>query len=534
LNKLLSAALNLAGDGWKVFPLAGKIPLPGTRGFHDATDDQEAIRAMNWEEADSIGGALPDGVFAVDVDVRSNGEATMKALTKAGRTFPATRTHQTGGGGTHRFYRLPAKLEGRKVRGTLGPGIDIKSAGKGYVVLPPSPGYKVRFGREIEAAPDWMIEELVAPEADERPASAGSAPKFFEAFQGGTSYGQAALEREIGRLMSQEEGGRNNALNRAAFAMAQLVAGGELPEDETREKLELAGDRMGLTRREIGITVASGWKAGLAEPREAPEEGPERATKAFEGFQPTSDEGEFFWLDWENADLTPPPFYLRPIIPKNAYVTVYGPTASSKSMVFVGLAAWGSREIELRTSVYSLENPAHIDILRVKKFDPDPDLFRITNAMVDLNDNAQLKALVEREQAFQPDWIILDTYSHVFSSRTEDGNAKAIEFARRMRYVMAELGCTVIYLDHTGYQDHGEPRDASAKRQQVDVAIKMNAPQVPWEPNRSAIFHMENHKASRFGNPFDESGRIEDTPDKKGLKIIWNSPPGKRPTWEAK
>jgi sugar phosphate isomerase/epimerase len=60
---------------------------------------------------------------------------------------------------------------------------------------------------------------------------------------------------------------------------------------------------------------------------------------------------------------------------------------------------------------------------------------------------------------------VIDTYSHAFNSRSEDGNAKAIEFARRIRHLMHEVGCSVVLLDHTGYQQTDEPRDASAKRQ---------------------------------------------------------------------
>ncbi len=96
--------------------------------------------------------------------------------------------------------------------------------------------------------------------------------------------------------------------------------------------------------------------------------------------------------------------------------------------------------------------------------------------------------------------VIIGTYSHAFSSRSEDGNSKAIEFARRIRWVMQEVGCSVILLDHTGYADHGEPRDASAKRQQVDVAFKMEKVGV-WAPDQDSRWLMANTKSARFGNP---------------------------------
>lgn len=240
-----------------------------------------------------------------------------------------------------------------------------------------------------------------------------------------------------------------------------------------------------------------------------------------------------FWLDWENADDTPPPFYVHPIIPKNAYILVYGATEASKSMAILALAAQASHK-GIRSSIYSLENPSHIDIDRVRRLKPEPMHFRITNQMLDLNDARQVHSLVEREMSWPgggyTDWLVIDTYSHAFNTRTEDGNAKAIEFARRIRYIMQKVGCSVIVVDHTGYADHGEPRDASAKRQQVDMAIKMERA-APWAPGQPSRFAAENKKSARFGNPFFLRGAIEDVHPGRGLRLRWD--PGHEPKWEA-
>jgi putative DNA primase/helicase len=72
------------------------------------------------------------------------------------------------------------------------------------------------------------------------------------------------MERELGRLATQHEGGRNHALNRSAFALAQLAAGGELDEAHARAELERVAMLIGLEPHETAATIESGWAAGEA------------------------------------------------------------------------------------------------------------------------------------------------------------------------------------------------------------------------------------------------------------------------------
>ena len=67
------------------------------------------------------------------------------------------------------------------------------------------------------------------------------------------------------------EGARNHTLNRAAFNLAQLVAGDELNDTDVRDALQRAGEEAGLSETETRRTIESGFAAGLQEPRNAPE-----------------------------------------------------------------------------------------------------------------------------------------------------------------------------------------------------------------------------------------------------------------------
>src|SRR5262245_10483622 len=90
-----------------------------------------------------------------------------------------------------------------------------------------------------------------------------------------TAYARAALDRECEAVANAAKGCRNNTLNAAAFSLFQLVAGGELDEGEAVSRLTAAATECGLMdddgAKSVEKTIASGAKAGLREPRCAPE-----------------------------------------------------------------------------------------------------------------------------------------------------------------------------------------------------------------------------------------------------------------------
>jgi hypothetical protein len=65
-------------------------------------------------------------------------------------------------------------------------------------------------------------------------------------------------------------GDRNNRLNRAAFCLGMLVAGGELPDQLVEDELLAAALDAGLPEREARASIRSGLRAGAREPRRRP------------------------------------------------------------------------------------------------------------------------------------------------------------------------------------------------------------------------------------------------------------------------
>jgi hypothetical protein len=82
-----------------------------------------------------------------------------------------------------------------------------------------------------------------------------------------TRYGAAALARESGMVRAAQPGSRNRTLNRAAFSLGQLVAGGAIDRRTVELALLRVAIECGLGSREAEATIRSGIEAGLELPR---------------------------------------------------------------------------------------------------------------------------------------------------------------------------------------------------------------------------------------------------------------------------
>ena len=83
-------------------------------------------------------------------------------------------------------------------------------------------------------------------------------------------YAATALRGELDRVLAADPGGRNHALNAAAFALGQLTATGLLPDDLASDALAQAAQAIGLPAGEAAATIRSGLTAGARSPRRRP------------------------------------------------------------------------------------------------------------------------------------------------------------------------------------------------------------------------------------------------------------------------
>jgi hypothetical protein len=291
---MLTAALKYVRHGTPIFPLdpADKSPLC-PHGFYDATANEKQVRKWwrRWPKA-MIG--MPTGprtrVWVLDIDlpldILIQCAHPMARLLAIHGPLPDTAMSITPRGGSHRFFRW----DGADIRcsiGKLGPGVDVRGHG-GYVAIPPSVRSDGKAycwctsSVKATEAPAWLVEEILKVQSRDEPRLTaliitlnGTPPKLGEpSSTRDRIWARTALEQECALVVAAPVGTRNDTLNRAAFNLFQIVAGGALGEQEVGDRLFAAAEACGLVADDgalqVSATIKSGACAGFKNPRHRP------------------------------------------------------------------------------------------------------------------------------------------------------------------------------------------------------------------------------------------------------------------------
>lgn len=105
-------------------------------------------------------------------------------------------------------------------------------------------------------------------EAEAAPAPAKPIPaSAYRASARGEGYGQDALARAIGKVQQAPDGQKHVTLNKMAYLLGGVIAGGFLGEEEARQGLRAAiASRDGVDEKNAFQTIEDGLKAGLLKP----------------------------------------------------------------------------------------------------------------------------------------------------------------------------------------------------------------------------------------------------------------------------
>lgn len=294
---LAHAAAWYASQGVPVFPLRDGRKDPRTpQGFKDATTDAATVAAW-WERWPSANIGAPAGVLFDVIDLDGpEAAAAVDALYPEGWPSTIAQTRTPRPGGRHLF--IP--VMGAPSKANLRPHLDTRGAG-GYVVLPPSvtlaeldpdgttkthagayawEGEPPTFGppdvATLTACRPWRrVWDTPAPTV------APNLPRtLLTPLAGTTPYGARVLDAEAATVAATTVGGRNEALNRAAFKVGQLVPH-EVTEADARAALLDAARSCGLPDSEAHTAIGSGLPNGMDNPRHPAERGrPDRQAHA--------------------------------------------------------------------------------------------------------------------------------------------------------------------------------------------------------------------------------------------------------------
>lgn len=269
----IAAALRYVELGFGVLPVGQGPGELGKKGFIEggwkaAAHDAFAAELLFADHpGKNLALVLPPHLCVIDVDPRNGGNESLLRWEDEHGPLPETVMSQTGRGGRHLYFRCdPA----RKLRTTMGDGLDVLAAGKGQVVEWPS----------VTLAPyEWITspengeyadlpEPCYAPPEPERRANGHGSSQPDDSIR---KYCWTALANEKQRLATTLKGGRNAALNNAALALGHLAHYHAYGIDEARIALRNACLDNGLIGDDgdasFATTFASGWAKGEQEPK---------------------------------------------------------------------------------------------------------------------------------------------------------------------------------------------------------------------------------------------------------------------------
>ena len=271
-----------------------KVNSPGKQPIGDAwgatKHTAESLRAMYRAHPDAgVGIKLGQdgGVIDVEVDDPATGEDSLAKLL-GGECFDTM--GWTSRRGAHLLFRWDDRLAryGKTVlKDAALPGLEIRVGSRSgspkqlQSVCPPSPMTEVdKGGRVISVAPRvWngcaviatlpssffaVMDALHAASAPKKPEPATTAKPD----ESKSRYALKALDDEVRLVRAASAGGRNDQLNRSAFAIGQLVGAGAVTLSVAWACLENAATEVGLGDRETLATLRSGFASGQAQPRD--------------------------------------------------------------------------------------------------------------------------------------------------------------------------------------------------------------------------------------------------------------------------
>jgi hypothetical protein len=477
---LREAAIKYANDGWRVFPVGpDKTPLT-QHGFHDATADADAAARFDWDRAAGVAVAVEDDIIVIDTDPRNGGDKSEVVLAEAGCDLDSalTLTSRTGGGGTHRIFRYRGD---EKLKGKLAPGIDVKLPGRGYIIVPPSFGGAYKWLSDTDAIatlPKCIFERL----------QRGAEAVIDDGFRVGTAYGERALQGELGKMASAEEGTRNETLNKAAFAIGQLVGGGELAASAV-DKLRVVADRVGLEDEEIESTLWSGYEAGLREPRAAPEKAAKPSLGgAFKIYTP---------------EIIGPPRKLlyHPFLFERSLTWLWGPSGHGKSMVLDYVTTQLSHEKKM--VLYLDWEAPEIEVERLQKMGADWEYIALRGmnednplTFDDVEFKDQLDALVSE---LQPAMVVFNTFTAMYGEQASaDGWNAPVRQAGAIARDIARHGPAVVVVDHQEDPKAIKAHGGSTKKAWSDLYLRVTQDfEGAWKPGEPYFLKIENLKPAR-------------------------------------
>ncbi|MFN9790788.1 MAG: bifunctional DNA primase/polymerase [Holosporales bacterium] len=250
-----SAAAAYADLGWSVIPVArqSKKPLVKWKSFQQTPPNTALLEEWRQHYATAniavVTGRVSN-LLVIDIDDEQAVPALEQAVGIVDILALPVPTVKTGRG-WHLYFQYPDAHTIRNATGIV-PHVDVRGE-SGYVILPPSVHnsghlYQWQAGKSIWDIPPppldapWL--RLLVP-----------VPSTFKK--------KGSIEAILHDLRQAQNGHRNDALNKVAFALGRYVSKGKVSAREAEDMLRQQAQQLGLPDAEATATLHSGLTAGM-------------------------------------------------------------------------------------------------------------------------------------------------------------------------------------------------------------------------------------------------------------------------------
>lgn len=208
----------------------GKHPRPKNWQLEATTDADQIAEWIRRYPHGNIGLASGAEFFALDVDPKNGGLATLAALVEIHGDLPETPQQTTGSGGSHYLFQPIAGISNRAstLRGADGKpllGLDVRGDG-GQIVVAPSvslagayawlPG-RAPWEIPLAPAPEWLVQMLRAPAPTSTRLGASTEDRGFFPAASADVLESAALALEIHGPAVENSGGDTHTFRAGAI-----------------------------------------------------------------------------------------------------------------------------------------------------------------------------------------------------------------------------------------------------------------------------------------------------------------------------
>ena len=389
-------------------------------------------------------------------------------------------------------------------------------------------------GRAIDEADELDASAVGRPDPKPAPTAAstpGTASRGIP-WGIGTDYGCHALAAECEAIRNAADGGKHHALNKAAYSIGGLVAGGELEEDaalaELAEALEsIRGRCADFSHAERTLKVA--FADGKAAPR--PHSGGPPPVNL--NFDPDTGEilsetdevskiNKFSKIDFgldeaEDADpwgeaaeppkpppkptkglriltmadveaLPPPQWLIAGLIPAQGLVIPYGPPKAGKTFIALAIALhiaagleWEGKATKQGAVVYIVGEglggfATRLAVMRAAYGIPLDAPFFVVPRAVNFREDKEVVILVQLARQAVPAgmpiaMIVIDTLARAMPGVDENSAQEVGLVIARCDAVRDELACTVMPIHHSGKDVERGMRGSNAILGAVDASL---------------------------------------------------------------